>query len=164
MTVEGTSLTMAPDAPLNTAKSPSVELPGPTTLPLPGPPVLHWGIRPVTSKPRYLPEHDAGSGSGPTVLPGCENSPRPVMSLFLSQISRCVAMMSVRSRLKLRVGTPVPSVYCEIRRGRLAPTICTLPVCTALTVSTALVIGRARVDSEPDGEVIVQPCEASLKS
>ena len=93
---------------------------GSVILPLPVGGVTQTGLRPVVpSKPSRLPLQAAGKGSGPTVLPGCENRPRPVMSLVLSHISRRVAVMSVMVWLMLRAGTPAFSLNCETRRGRL---------------------------------------------
>src|ERR1700683_955510 len=77
------------------ARSPMTDVAGPVTLPEPAPPARHTGLRPVTSNPRNCPAQAVGGGSGPATLPGAKNSPRPVKSLVLSQISRSIAMMSV---------------------------------------------------------------------
>jgi hypothetical protein len=59
--------------------------------------------------------------------------------------------------IRLRAETPVFSANCAVLRGRGAPTICTVPVCALVKVSTASVTGRGRLDSDPEGLVIFQP-------
>src|SRR6185312_7091471 len=97
-----------------------------------------------------------------SVSPGGASTARPVTSLILSQTSRFWATRSVIVWLKSRAATPRFSATCEVRRGQRAPTIWTVPVWAFVNVSTASVIGRARVARDPDGLVIVQPLAGSL--
>jgi hypothetical protein len=78
-------------------------------------------------------------------LAGPRKHSAALTSLVLSHVSRFCAMMSVSTWLRSRAATPRFSENCAVRRGRRAPTICTVPVCAALNVNTASVIGRASV-------------------
>src|SRR6516162_9532102 len=78
--------------------------------------------------------------------------PPPPPPLPRSQLSRFCATMSVKATLRSRALTPRFSGNCDKRRGRLAPVICTWPVCGLVKVRIALVIGSAM---EPIGTEVL---------
>src|SRR4029450_11342594 len=92
---------------------------------------------PLLSKHAFMLARPASAGSRAIVSPGGASAARPVTSVVLSQTSLFWAVRSDSTWLKLRVETPVPSLNCEVRRGRRAPTICAVPGWAGAKVSAA---------------------------